>query len=117
MQTFKGKINVLVEEAGYEELHGKDLRNVNENVKDTLLNKFLKRNKYDIEKTKSHLIRPLKWGKEFNPISAAFKEEHDELCNDFGVITKHKGKITISERTCSTRLDEKEMTTLRIGLV
>lgn len=107
LEKLKAEVDSLIEEAGHGELFGEDLREVDEVVEEVLLNKFLKANKYDVEKTKNHLVETLKWRKEFGPLSAAFEETHHDEYERTGVITEDEDMVVIWELTGEFP-DEKE---------
>ncbi|ODV94057.1 hypothetical protein PACTADRAFT_4014 [Pachysolen tannophilus NRRL Y-2460] len=85
------KLPELVEEAKYDELYGYQLDPkgdfYDEEVTKTLVIKFLRANKFDLELAKTQLSKTLKWRKEFNPLSAGFSEDHDEKFDIISYIT------------------------------
>lgn len=82
----------IIKSVDYSELYGYDLSTITEipngaTIRNTLLDKFLVANKYDVDQASFQLQKTLFWRKTFNPLSAAFLETHDQVFQDMGVIT------------------------------
>lgn len=84
----------ILEQVGYSELFGHEINSKNDeyfnkDVFDALMFKFLIANDFKLEESKQQLSKTLKWRKEFNPLKAAFIEEHDPKFKLLGVLTNY----------------------------
>ncbi|CDO96165.1 unnamed protein product [Kluyveromyces dobzhanskii CBS 2104] len=90
-ETLRADLANIVQETEYDELYGHkltpDAQFYNEGVVDNLIYKFCKANQFELEGSKSQLVKTLKWRKEFRPLHAAFSETHDSMLNDVCAIT------------------------------
>lgn len=122
------QLSEITESVDYYELYGYDLRSLaasasGTKIRENLLSKFLIANKYDLEAAKAQLKKTLSWRKEFNPLSAAFKETHDPQLDQLGVITSHNGTIATWNLYGAVKNREKlfskldEFTRWRVGLM
>ncbi|AOA62229.1 Non-classical phosphatidylinositol transfer protein (PITP) [Komagataella phaffii CBS 7435] len=93
VSQFVEQLSEIVEEAEYDELWGNQLDPkgsfYKESIAKKLATKFLRANRWDLELAKKQLTNTLIWRKEFNPLSAGFREKHDEKFDILGVITYH----------------------------
>ena len=83
----------------YDEIFGyrinkTNLEYVDENIRNEILLKFLIADKYDIELTKSRLIKTFNWRNEFQPLKAGFEEIFPDELNLLGSITKFPNSNT-----------------------
>lgn len=87
--------------SGYDELYGyklnyqdKDKELVSkyfkEDVAKALIYKFCVAYNFIYNDITTHIIKILSWRREFNPLSAAFKESHDETLQKIGLVTQYK---------------------------
>ncbi|SCU96212.1 LAFA_0G04984g1_1 [Lachancea sp. 'fantastica'] len=77
---------------GHDELYGYKLlpgEYYQETIAHALVYKFCKAYKFDYEASASALCSTLNWRREFDPLSAAFSERHDETLTKVGVLTKY----------------------------
>ncbi|SCU87603.1 LADA_0E05028g1_1 [Lachancea dasiensis] len=77
---------------GYDELYGYQLLPgdyYKESIVKALLYKFCKANNFEYEGTTSALCDTLNWRREFDPLSAAFSERHDDALVNVGILTKY----------------------------
>ncbi|GMG40679.1 unnamed protein product [Ambrosiozyma monospora] len=81
----------VLDETEYDELFGYQVdpkgKFYDEEIADRLLIKILKSTAWDAVTAKETLTKVLKWRKEFKPLSAAFKEEHDAKYDSSVLIT------------------------------
>ncbi|SCV01795.1 LAMI_0G13784g1_1 [Lachancea mirantina] len=76
---------------GYDELYGYKLlpgELYDEKVVEVLIYKFCKAYKFDHDQTVMTLSATLEWRRKFDPISAAFREKHDDALEAVGVLTR-----------------------------
>ncbi|SCV03568.1 LANO_0G04918g1_1 [Lachancea nothofagi CBS 11611] len=77
---------------GYDELYGYKLlpgEHYKETIAHALIYKFCKAYKFQYEEAASTLCDTLNWRREFDPLSAAFSERHDEILNSVGILTSY----------------------------
>ncbi|ODQ79124.1 hypothetical protein BABINDRAFT_38262 [Babjeviella inositovora NRRL Y-12698] len=93
LQSLIDKLPEIISNAGsYDELYGYQLSEgeyLEPDIRDELTLKFLVANAYDVPTAEAQLIATLKWRREFNPLSAAYSEKHDDLYNAIGLVTKY----------------------------
>lgn len=82
----------IIKSVEYSELYGYDLNTIEDIpdgliIRDRLLDKFLVANKYNVDQAAFQLQNTLEWRKNFNPLSAGFRENHEEVFKQIGVIT------------------------------
>lgn len=88
-EAFEAKVPEICKSAEYSELWGYDLLTLEKGiVQEKLLRKFLVANNYEEAAAQDQLKKCLKWRKEFNPLKAAFSEQHKPEFENLGVITK-----------------------------
>lgn len=94
IDKFISELGDVVKEAGYDELYGYQLDPKGQfydvKVVKCLIAKLLKAYNFDAAETKKHLVSILKWRGEFDPLSAAFLEDHDTKFNKVGALTINK---------------------------
>lgn len=97
-ESLESKLSDICKTADYSELWGYDLLAFEPKspVKEKLLRKFLVANNYDESGTEAQLTKCLKWRKEFNPLSAAFAEQHKPEFQSLGVITRLPTKKVVT---------------------
>lgn len=76
----------------YDEIYGykigtDDDVDVNVDVRNEILLKFLIANEYDVDVTKEKIISTLNWRNKFQPLSAAYLEEFESELTDLGAVT------------------------------
>lgn len=78
----------IIEEAGHSELYGIDMgvQPATPPVR-LLIAKNLRARNNDVEVTVRKLTETLKWRREFNPLSAAYEEDHGSQYNGLAYIT------------------------------
>ncbi|CCH44373.1 Phosphatidylinositol transfer protein sfh5 [Wickerhamomyces ciferrii] len=90
---FIKQIPDIIKVSQYDELFGHQLSSdgeyFNQDVFHALVYKFLVANEFDLGLTREQLTKTLKWRKEFNPLSAAFNEDHDSKFDDIGILTTY----------------------------
>lgn len=83
----------IVEEAEYDELWGYQLtpdgQFYNAAIAENLVYKFLKANNWDTKLAKEQLTNTLKWRKQFEPLKAAFEEQHAEKFDHVVALTQY----------------------------
>ncbi|KAH3669344.1 hypothetical protein OGAPHI_001465 [Ogataea philodendri] len=90
LEKFKKQAQEVVSEVEYDELFGHQLSHgefFDEKIYEQLLVKILTAYDWDYKTSVDNLEKILEWRKEFNPISAAFLENHDSKFDDIGFIT------------------------------
>lgn len=93
LENFEKALPGVIEKAEHSELYGHDLNTAEQGVKEILLKKFLQANNYELEAAKTQLLKTLKWRKSFCPLSAAFKETHNEVLDSIGLVTKQNDQV------------------------
>ncbi|ODQ76878.1 hypothetical protein BABINDRAFT_42679, partial [Babjeviella inositovora NRRL Y-12698] len=91
LQELLEKLPEIITNAdNYDELYGYQLsgERLQEDIRDEIVLKFLKANAYDVPAAEAQLIVTLKWRREFNPLSAAYSEKHEDLYDAIGLVTK-----------------------------
>ena len=96
----KKAVPVIIKEkcAGYDELYGYKLNSegltpeevekyYDEKIADRLLHKLCKAYQFEYDTIVQNLVDILKWRKEFNPLSCAYKEVHNTELQSVGVLT------------------------------
>lgn len=77
---------------GYDEMYGYKLlpgEHYDESIAHALVYKYCKAYKFQYDEIASNLCSTLNWRREFDPLSAAFSERHDETLNNVGLLTKY----------------------------
>ncbi|KAG7889147.1 hypothetical protein KL925_005022 [Ogataea polymorpha] len=90
LAAFKKEVQVIVDEVEYDELFGYQLSRgefFDEEAYERLLIKLLTAYDWDLHAAEDSLEKILEWRKEFDPLSAAFVEEHESKYDDIGFIT------------------------------
>ncbi|CAL9731822.1 phosphatidylinositol transfer protein Sfh5p [Monosporozyma unispora] len=62
----------------------------NEDIADHLIYKLCKAYQFNETETKTKTIHILNWRREFNPLSAGFMEQHDEMFEKIGILTEDR---------------------------
>lgn len=87
------QLEAITAEAGYDEMYGYQLsKATNEKITAAILTKFLEANGGDVAAARKQLVASLQWRKEFNPLKAAYQEEHDPRFAQLGVITAYASR-------------------------
>lgn len=78
----------------YDEIYGykigpSDDTQVQTEVRNEILYKFLVASEHDVEKAKEKLVATLNWRREFQVLSAGYSEKHDEDLEKLGLITEY----------------------------
>jgi hypothetical protein len=97
VSKFLEELPSIVESVDYDELYGHQLIAgdfYDKTIVENLLYKFLKANAWDYDKSKDQLVKTLKWRKQFNPLKAAFIDEHDSKFSGVVTITQYKDVIS-----------------------
>lgn len=81
----------LVKEAGHDEVYGIKLSKDSPFHTKLILQKFLRANANDVEKTKQQLLETLKWRKEFDPPKAAQETFDKDRFDGLGYILEVEG--------------------------
>lgn len=78
LTKFFDEFEILVKEAGHNEVYGIELAKSNAFHTKLILQKFLRANQNDLVKAKEQLIETLKWRKAFDPVKAATSESFEK---------------------------------------
>ncbi|KAG7876444.1 hypothetical protein KL938_004512 [Ogataea parapolymorpha] len=90
LAAFKKEVQVIVDDVEYDELFGYQLSRgefFDEEAYERLLIKLLTAYDWDLHAAEDSLEKILEWRKEFDPLSAAFVEDHESKYDDIGFIT------------------------------
>ncbi|KAG7693098.1 hypothetical protein KL930_004817 [Ogataea haglerorum] len=90
LAAFKKEVQVIVDDVEYDELFGYQLSRgefFDEEAYEKLLIKLLTAYDCDLQAAEDSLEKILEWRKEFDPLSAAFVEDHGSKFDDIGFIT------------------------------
>lgn len=81
----------------YDELYGHKLilngagaEYYDEDIADHLIYKICKANLFNEVETKTRFIHILNWRRDFNPLSAGFMEQHDDMFEKIGILSEDK---------------------------